>query len=71
MTNFELNDKEMDLVNGGYDSPTIEEDGKGIKTLMRCEDCGWQINWAGNYMNNHYYDCPQCFAPQFHGIKLC
>ena len=31
MTNFELNDKEMDLVNGGYDSPTIEEDGKGKK----------------------------------------
>lgn len=64
-------EKPIELTNEQAENVSAGTDGKGIKTLMRCEDCGWQINWAGNYMNNHYYDCPQCFAPQFHGIKLC
>lgn len=42
---------------------------KETKTLMHCDVCKWEITWLGDYMNGIYYECPQCNAIAYHGIK--
>ena len=42
---------------------------KETKTLMHCDVCEWEITWLGDYMNGIYYECPQCNAIAYHGIK--
>lgn len=53
-----------------------------VRTVMRCEYCGYEDIWAGNYLNGQMYVCPEktatypvfgrCFAPvpSFHGISF-
>lgn len=69
----ELSDDELKEIAGGL--------GNGVITCMRCDVCGIELEWAGNYMDGNMYMCPQtegiwgggpiCTAtkPSFHGYK--
>lgn len=55
--------------------------GEEVRTVMKCEFCGYEDIWAGDYMNGVMYMCPEksatypvfgrCFSevPSFHGIR--
>lgn len=61
---YELDDKQNKEVTAGAGR-------REIKTMMHCDACGWEIAWLGDYMNGIVYDCPQCFAHAYHGIRHC
>lgn len=62
--NYELANKQLEKVSAGAEN---EE----INTLMLCDFCSYKIEWAGDYMNGKYYDCPKCKQHSFHGYEYC
>ncbi len=59
---LELTDQQEEEVIAGAEAPG------SVKTVMRCEECRYQTNWLGDYLNDLYYDCPHCHRHAFHGI---
>ena len=56
----ELNEKELEKAAGGAD----------VVTRMRCDSCGCDVSWDGNYLGIHY-DCSRCGAKNaFYGYLL-
>lgn len=47
----ELSNDELKEITGGS--------GNGVTTRMRCDVCGMELSWAGDYMNGVKYMCPQ------------
>ena len=44
----------------------------GVRTLMHCDKCNFELEWAGEYYySGQVYDCPHCHKHAFHGIRLC
>ena len=67
----EKSEKTCELTNEQAEQVAAGTDDEGVKTMMLCDACGWKLAWAGDYLNGKYYDCPQCFAPAYHGIYHC
>lgn len=38
-------------------------------TALRCDNCGFETVWAGDYMNSGTMKCPICARPAFHAIR--
>ena len=60
----ELTDQQKEEVIAG-----AGEEKRGVETVMRCDSCGWEQAWAGDYMNGQFYDCPICKEHSYHGIR--
>lgn len=63
--------KDCELTAEQNENVTAGDSGREIKTLMHCDACEWEIAWLGDYMNGQYYDCPECMAHAYHGIRYC
>ena len=60
-TKEELDEKDLENVAGG-------NEGNSVTTLMKCDTCGHQEEWPGDYMNGKYYHCPNCYEYKLRGI---
>lgn len=40
-----------------------------VETIMRCDSCGTEVPWLGNFLDGVNYKCPCCGKETFHGIS--
>ena len=59
----ELTNQEMEEVTGG--------EANQKNTVMHCEACNFDLEWAGYFKKGVYYDCPKCGANEFHAVAYC
>ena len=62
MKDSELTASQDEKVTAGLEDPF------GLKTVMHCDSCSFELVWAGDYLNGLIYNCPHCGAHTYHGI---